>query len=559
MRPDSLPIGPARSSRSFRSELRRRGSGVDLHSQELWQLTALLAAVGAFLFLAPLTRIPYPILLVLGGLALSLVPGLPDFELPPEIVLIGFLPPLLYGAAFFTSLRDLRANAVPIGLLSIGLVVATTLVVGIVAHWAVDDMPWSAAFVLGAIVSPTDPIAATAISRRLGVPRRLVTIIEGESLVNDASALVLYRVAVAAVLTGTFSLWETGGRLVLNAVAGIAIGIAVGYVVRQARARMHDAPSEIAIALLTGYLAYLPAEALGVSAVLAAVTVGIYMGWYTPQLTDAETRVQGFAFWSILTFILNAALFTLIGLQLPLVLEGLEDRSTTELLGAGAAVCAAVVLTRALFVFPFMYLPKRLLRGMRESEPAPQWEYAALLSWAGMRGAVSLAAALAIPLQTDTGEAFPDRNLIVFLAFCVIVFTLVVQGLSLPTVIAWLDIEEDDYEAREEAKARLRAAEAALARLEELADEDWTRDDTLERTRGLYRFRSDRFARRLDGREDDGTEERSQAFQRLRRELLSAERDAVLALRRQGEISDDVMNRVLRDIALEDVRLDLER
>jgi monovalent cation/hydrogen antiporter len=530
---------------------------VELHERELVQLFGLLTAVGAFLFLAPMTRIPYPILLVLGGLGLSLVPGLPDFELPPEIVLIGFLPPLLYGAAFFTSLRDLRANLRPIGLLSIGLVAATTLVVGVVAHSVIDGLPWSAAFVLGAIVSPTDPIAATSISRRLGVPRRLVTIIEGESLVNDATALVFYRVAVAAVLTGSFSLWEAGGRLVLNAAAGIAIGLGVGYVVRQVRRRMHDAPSEIAISLLTGYLAYLPAEALGVSAVLAAVTVGIYMGWHTPELTDPETRLQSLAFWSILTFVLNAALFTLIGLQLPIVVDGLDAWSTGEVVAAAVAVCAAVVLTRAFFVFPFMYLPKRIAQ--RRIGSSARWDWAVVLSWAGMRGAVSLAAALAIPLSTDAGEPFPARELIVFLAFCVILFTLVVQGLSLPYVIQALGIEDDDdLEAREEAKARLRASEAALARLDDLAGEDWVRADTLERTRGMYRFRSDRFAQRLDGTEG-GAEEQSQQYQRLRRELLGAERAAVLELRRNGVISDDVMNRVLRDIALEDVRLDFER
>jgi Na+/H+ antiporter len=529
---------------------------VELHERELLQLFGLLTAVGAFLFLAPMTRIPYPILLVLGGLALSLVPGLPDFELPPEIVLIGFLPPLLYGAAFFTSLRDLRANLRPIGMLSIGLVAATTLVVGVVAHTVIEGLPWSAAFVLGAIVSPTDPIAATSISRRLGVPRRLVTVIEGESLVNDATALVLYRVGVAAVLTGSFSLWEAGGRLVLNAVAGIAIGVGVGYVVRQVRRRMHDAPSEIAISLLTGYLAYLPAEALGVSAVLAAVTVGIYMGWYTPELTDPETRLQSLAFWSILVFVLNAALFTLIGLQLPLVVDGLEAWSTMEVVGAAVAVCAAVVLTRALFVFPFMYLPKRIAQ--RRIGSSARWDWAVVLSWAGMRGVVSLAAALAIPLETDAGTPFPGRSLIIFLAFCVILFTLVVQGLSMPYVIQALGIEDDDLEAREEAKARLRASEAALARLEELTGEEWVREDTLERTRGMYRFRSDRFAQRLDGTEG-GAEEQSQQYQRLRRELLGAERAAVLELRRNGDISDDVMNRVLRDIALEDVRLDFER
>jgi monovalent cation/hydrogen antiporter len=531
---------------------------MSLHDQELWQLFGLLTAVGAFLFLTTRTRTPYPILLVLGGLGLSVVPGLPDFELPPELVLIGFLPPLLYSAAFFTSLRDFRANTAPIGLLSIGLVAATTLVVGVVAHSVIDGLPWSAAFVLGAVVSPTDPIAATSIARRLGAPRRVVTIIEGESLVNDATGLVLYRVAVAAVLTGSFSLWEAGGRLVLNAFAGIVIGLGMGWVVRQVRRRMTDAPSELAISLLTGYLAYLPAEALGVSAVLAAVTVGIYMGWYTPELTDAETRLQGLAFWSILVFVMNAALFTLIGLQLPNVLDGLDAWSTAELIGAASAVCAAVVLTRFAWVIPFVYVLRKV-RVLRGGLPPAKWRNATIVGWAGMRGVVSLAAALAIPLETDAGDPFPARSLLIFLAFCVILFTLLVQGLSLPFVIRALRVqEEDDLEAREEAKTRLKAAEAALARLEELGEEDWVRDDTLERTRGMYRFRSDRFRQRLDGSEGE-IEERSQQYQRLRRDLLAAERDAVLDLRRQGVISDDVMNRVLRDIALEDVRLDYER
>jgi monovalent cation/hydrogen antiporter len=521
---------------------------VDIHDQELLQLLALLTGVGALLVLAPVARLPYPILMVLGGLILSFAPGLPDFNLPPDLVLVAFLPPLLYSAAFFTSLRDLRTNIQPIGLLAIGLVVATTVSVAAVAHWTVD-LPWSAAFVLGAVVSPTDPLAATSIARRLGAPRRIVAIVEGESLVNDATALVLYRVAVVAVTTGAFSLWESGARLVLNAVAGIAIGLAVGYVVRQVRRRMNDAPSEIAIALLTGYFAYLPAEALGVSAVLAAVTAGIYLGWYTPELTNAQTRIQGFAFWTILTFLLNAALFTLVGLQLPSVLDGLDEWSTAELAWGAAAVCATVVLARIAWVVVFAYLQRRTLI-MRN---------ALVVSWAGMRGAVSLAAALAIPFETDAGTPFPGRELIIFLAFCVILVTLVGQGATLPAVIRALHVEDDGGAAREEAKARKRAAQAALDRLDELGVEDWVLEDTAERLRGLYGFRIRRFGEQFDDGADGSNQERSLAYQRLRRELLDAERDAVLTLRREGVIADDVMNRVLRDIALEDVRLDFDR
>ena len=519
---------------------------MEFHERELLQLLGLLVGVGVLLFVAPTARVPYPILMVLGGLVLSFVPGLPEFDLPPELVLVAFLPPLLYSAAFFTSLRDLRANIQPIGLLSIGLVGATTIGVAAVAH-AVVDLPWSAAFVLGAVVSPTDPLAATSIASRLGAPRRLVTIIEGESLVNDATALVLYRVAIVAVLTGSFSLWEAGARLVVNAVAGVAIGLLVGYAIRQVRKRMFDPPSEIAISLLTGYLAYLPAEALGVSAVLAAVTAGIYLGWHTPELTNAQTRLQGFAFWTILTFILNAALFTLVGLQLPSVLDGLDAWSTWELVAAAIAVCATVVVVRVAWVLAFAYLRRLRLRN------------ALVVGWAGMRGAVSLAAALAIPLETDAGAPFPGRELIIFLSFCVILFTLVGEGVTLPGLIRALGVEDDGGDAREEAKARKGAALAALERLGELESEDWVLEDTAGRLRGMYDFRVRRFGERFDESTDGSNEAQSLSYQRLRRELLDAERDAVLELRREGVVSDEVMNRVLRDIALEDVRLDFER
>ena len=526
---------------------------MELHEDELFQLTALMIAMGGLLALAPRLRVPFPILLVIGGLAIAFVPGLPRFELPPDLVLIGFLPPLLYASAFFTPLRELRRNLRPIGTLAIGVVAVTMFCVATVAHY-VADLPWAAAFVLGAVVSPTDPIAATSIASRLGAPRRAVAVVEGEALVNDATALVFYRTAVAAAVAGTFSLWEAAGELLLSAFGGILIGLGVGFVVRQVRLRLNHPPTEITVSVLTAYLAYLPAEALGLSAVLATVTVGVYMGWHTPELTTAETRLQGVAFWSIFTFVLNAILFTLIGLQLPAVLDGLDAWSWPQLLGDAAAVCAAVVLIRFLLTVPFAYLPPALL-GMRRRGDPVTWREGVIVSWSGLRGAVSLAAALAIPLSTDTGAPFPGRELIIFLAFSVILFTLVVQGLSLPPLIRALHVEDDDSEEREEAIARKRAAMAALERLEELIDEDWVREDTAERMRGLYNFRITRFGERL-GHGDGSVEEQSQAYQRLRRELLRAEEDAVVALRRHDEISDEVLRRVLRDLALEDVRLD---
>jgi Na+/H+ antiporter len=278
-------------------------------------LLGLLAAVAALMALAPTLRIPYPILLVAAGLALGFIPGLPDLTLPPDLVLVGVLPPLLYSSGFFTSLRDARANAKPITLLATGLVAATMAAVAVVAHEAVG-LAWAPAFVLGAVVAPTDPIAATSIARRLGVPRRVVTIVEGESLVNDATALVLYRTAVVAAVAGTFSFSDAALRLVGSVAGGIAVGLAVGWVVALVRIRLDNIPAETAISLLTGYLAFIPAQALHVSGVLAAVTVGVYLGWRAPELSTPAMRMQGAAVWETLVFLVNALLFALVGLQL---------------------------------------------------------------------------------------------------------------------------------------------------------------------------------------------------------------------------------------------------
>jgi monovalent cation/hydrogen antiporter len=510
------------------------------------------------LVLVPKLRIPYPILLVVGGLALGFAPGLPELDLPPDLVLVGVLPPLLYGAAFFTSLPDLRANVRPVGLLAVGLVLLTMVVVAVVAHEIVPGLPWAPAFVLGAVVSPTDPIAATAIMHRLGVPRRIVSIVEGESLVNDGTALVAYRFAVVAAVTGAFSLWEAGLSFALNVAGGVAVGLAVAWIVRQVRRRLDFPPAEVTISLLTGYFAYIPAELIGVSAVIAAVTSGIYLGWHTPELTTPEVRIMGESAWEIVTFVVNALLFTLIGLQLPGILDELDAYSSTELLWWGLVLWLTVLAVRAVWVYPAAKLPRLLVRRIRERDPMPSWPALTLIAWSGMRGGVSLAAALAIPLTIDTGEPFPGRNLVLFLTFAVIVGTLVVQGLTLPLVIRLLHLEDDGEDAaRDEAQARIHAASAALLRLEELAEEDWVRPDTAERVRGSYGFRRDRFSARLDRGDDGSIEARSRDFQRLRRELLNAERAAVRELRRSGAISDEVARRVERDLDLEDARLEI--
>ncbi|HYY02558.1 MAG TPA: Na+/H+ antiporter [Gaiellaceae bacterium] len=517
-------------------------------------LLALLAVLGALLIAAPALRIPYPIFLVLGGLAMGFVPGVPTIALPPAVVLVAVLPPLLYLSAYRTSLRDLRANSRAIGILAIGLVVATTVSVALVAHAAVDNMSWSAAFVLGAVVAPTDPIAATAIMRRLGVSRRLVSIVESESLVNDGTALVLYRVAIVAAVSGEFSVWDASWRFVWAIVGGVGIGLVVGFLVAELRRRVDNPPVEVTISLMTGYFAFIPANAASASGVLAVVTAGVYLGWRTPELTSVQTRLQGEALWNIVAFVLNALVFALVGLQLSRILDTLTGRSAGELARYGLLVTGTVIVARILWLPVFTHVPRWLWGSTRHMKP---FTHTFLISWAGMRGAVSLAAALAIPLTTDAGGGFPERDLIIFLTFCVILGTLVLQGLSLPALIRAMRIEPDHTEEEEDARARIRAAEAALARLEELVGEDWVRDDTAERLRGLYGFRVNRFASRFDGESDGAIEEQSQAYQRLRRELLDAERAAVAALGRAGEISGDVVTRVRRDLDLEDARLDV--
>jgi monovalent cation/hydrogen antiporter len=524
-----------------------------VHEQLL--LMGLLAMVAALLIAAPLARIPYPIFLVLGGLVLGFVPGVPNIELPPDVVLVAVLPPLLYGSAFFTSLRELRANAVAIGMLAIPLVIVTTIVVAVVAHEWVDKMSWSAAFVLGAIVSPTDPIAATAIMRRLGVPRRVISVVEGESLVNDGTALVLYRVAVVAAVSGAFSFWEASWRFLWAVAGGVAIGIAVGYLVAAVRRRLDNPPVEVTISLMTGYFAFIPANAVKASGVLAVVTAGVYLGWRTPELTSVQTRLQGVAVWEILSFVLNALLFALVGLQLSRIIDDLNGQPGSSLVWWGVLVSLAVVVTRFVWGPLLMYLPKVLFPRLRHGPitlGSP-----VVIAWCGMRGAVSLAAALAIPLTTNAGRAFPERDLIIFLTFCVILGTLVVQGLTLPAVIRAFHLEPDHLAEEEDARARIAAADAAIARLDELLGEDWVRDDTAERLRGLYGFRKNRFASRFEDGDDGGIEQQSQAYQRLRRELLDAERDAVVDMRRRGEISGDVERGLLRDLDLEDARLEI--
>ncbi len=520
-------------------------------------LAVLFVSVAGLNVLAHWLSVPYPIPMVIGGLALSVLPGMPEIELDPDLVLLVFLPPLLYSAAFFADLRTLRSDLRAISMLAIGLVIATMGAVAVLAHEAIG-LSWPMAFALGAIVSPTDPVAATAILRRLGAPRRLVNVIEGESLVNDATALVAYRVAVAAAVGGSFSVLDAGFEFVTSALGGIAVGLVVAYVVSQIRRRLDDPTSENTISLLTGYAAFIPAHELGVSGVLAAVTAGVYLGWLAPRLASPATRLQGFALWEILVFLINATLFILIGLQLPVIMDSLDSYGAGEAIGYSVLVCATVIAVRFAWMFTMPYVIRALDRrpAQRARRVGPRQRIVS--AWAGMRGAVTLAAALSLPLETDAGAPLVDRDLVLFISFAVVVITVVGEGLTLPAVIRRLGVEEDGSEEEaEEVRARLLASRAALKRLDELASEEWTRDDTVERLRGMFRFRQRRFKVRAGKIEDeDGIEDRSIAYQRLLRELYTAQRQAVVELRDGGEISNDVMHRLERELDLEETRLE---
>jgi Na+/H+ antiporter len=521
-------------------------------------IAALFVSAALLNALARWLSIPYPILLVTGGLVLGLLPGAPEIELDPDLVLLIFLPPLLYSASFFSDLRALRDYARAISITAIGLVLLTTGVVGVLGH-EVIGLSWPLSFALGAIVSPTDPVAATTIMRRLAVPRRIVNLVEGESLVNDASALVAYRVAVAAAVGGSFSLLDAGFEFFGAGIGGFAIGLAVGYVVTEIRRRLDDTTTEITISLLTGYAAFLPANELGLSGVLAAVTAGLYLGWKAPEISTPEMRLQGAAVWEVLIFLLNATLFILVGLQLPVIVDGLTDWTAAQVLGYSAMVCAAVIATRFVWLFTTPYLIRLLDRREEQRARRVGWRPRVVVGWAGMRGAVSLAAALALPLETDAGAALPGRDLILFITFALILVTVVGQGLTLPALIRRLGVVEDGAEEEsEETKARLVIAMRALERLDELEVEEWTREETIERVRALYRFRQRRFKIRAGKIEDeDGLEDSSLAYQRMMHVVYAAQRDALVVMRNSGEISSEVMRRVAREIDLEESRLEV--
>ena len=513
----------------------------------LVEVVALIVVVAAAAAAARRLPIVSPILLVLVGFALSYVPGVPAYELDPELILVLILPPLLYAAAWQTSLPSFRANLRPIALLSVGLVLFTALVVGVVAAAVVPGLPFAAAVALGAIVAPPDAVAATAVASRARLPRRVVAILEGESLINDATALTTYRLAVAAVASG-FSLLEFGYRFLLAAVGGAAVGMVFALALAWIRRRLPEPVLDTTLSLVAPFLAFLPAEEIGASGVIAVVVAGLYLGHRAPVETQAATRLQADALWRTLLFLLEGVVFALIGLQLRSILSALSRYDPATLALASAAVVLAVIGSRVVWVFPATYLT-RLLPRVRERDPAPPWQYPAVISWAGMRGVVSLAAAAALPPD------FPMRDLLVFLTFVVIVVTLVVQGLTLPWVIRRLALPGPSRteDALQEASVQQQAVAAAQKRLEEvLAGDDSVPPSVVERLRDKAELRALFAWERLGSRD---REPPSAAFRRLRREMLDAEREVFVRARNEGRLDQETFMQVLRELDTEEALL----
>jgi monovalent cation/hydrogen antiporter len=464
-----------------------------------------------------------------------------------EFVLIGVLPPLLYVAALETSVPAFRFNLRPILLLAIGLVVFTAFTVGFVVSALLPGVPFSICFALGAVVAPPDAVSATAIAKRIGLNRRMVTILEGESLINDATALVLLRTSAAIAVGGaTFSAVTTGGDFVIVAVGGILVGLVVARITGYFTTRIQDSDLGIVFSLLVPAIAYILAETIHVSGVLSVVVAGIYAGKIAARSLSSEQRVEGAAAWKVVLFLINGLVFIVIGLQLPVVLADL-DGTATQLLGLATVIGVTVIVARFVWVFPATYLPRMLSSRLRARDPNPGWRNVVIVSWAGMRGVVSLAAALALPID------FPERSLLQFLTFTVIIATLVVQGLTLPLLIRALGITAGDAALEEERHARLAAAQAAVDRIDQLEREHPDHKELVDHLRETYAHRVEHIDI-SDGTPRDEAEQELLEHRQIRRAVIDAERDAVIAMRDRGELSDQVMRRLERDLDLEELR-----
>jgi monovalent cation/hydrogen antiporter len=520
-------------------------------------LVLLLGVTAVAGVVANRLKIPAAIVLVLTGVVLALVPWLPAVTLAPRLVLLMVLPPVIYSAAVAMSWSEFCFNLRPISLLAVGCVVFTTVAVAAACHWLMG-LAWPVGFVLGAIVSPPDAVAPLAIARRLQIPRRILVVLEGEGLANDATALILYRFAVAAVSVQAFSLGTAVGLFAAIVAGEIAWGIGVGWLMLRLRRWVGDPRTEITLSFLTPFLAYWPPEQLGGSGVLATVSAGLYISWNGLRLISAATRLQGIFFWDFFIYLIEGMVFLITGLQARTLIDRIGNGPVSALAFSAAVICAVVIAARFIWTFPAVYVPRWLSAALRRRDPAPPWQWPFVLAFTGVRGIVSLAAALAIPFTTADGQPFPSRDLILFLTFSVILVTLVGQGLLLPWVIRLLGLAQAGHKERhadriEEYKARRQAIEAVIERLEQLAKE---RNLTEEFVRPLRTRHRDRLKHALHSSDGDGEHKKlTELGEEIELLLIAAERDHINDASRSGELKDEARRRIERELDLREAHI----
>ncbi|MBR0831077.1 Na+/H+ antiporter [Bradyrhizobium manausense] len=515
----------------------------------------LLAVLAGTALAARRFNVAPAILLMLAGVGLAFVPGMPPVELPPELVLLMVLPPLIYSASVAMSWREFKNNLRPIVLLAVGCVIFTAAMVATAAHYLIG-MPWTIGFLMGAIVAPPDVVAPLAIARRLHMPRRLLVILEGEGLANDATALILYRFALAAIMTGSFSLPLAAGEFMLIVAGEIAFGIGVGWLSLRARKWARDPQVELTLSLITPYIAYWLPEHVGGSGVIATVACGLYVSWNGPLWISSATRLQGIFFWDLIIYLIEGILFLLTGFQMRDLYEKSKAFPLDEIMIATAVVMVVIIVARFAWLFPATYLPRMLSKSLRERDPSPPWQWPFTLAFTGVRGAVSLAAALALPFALPGGEAFPYRDLILFVAFGVIFISLIGVGLTLPPVVRWLGIADagrHEHVAEHEAEisARRQALEAALKSLDTMTEQKDISDEVIRLLRARHEIRTNQLPDSLDPSHHDV----SATGTALTRELIAAERKFIHVLLRDGQITDETRRRIERDLDLEEASL----
>lgn len=527
--------------------------------ENLETVVGLLFVITLLAVIADKVHMPFPILLVIVGILASLIPGLPIIELSPEVVFLVFLPPLLYGAAWGTSWHDFKKAKRSISLLAVGCVLFTTTAVAVAAHYLIPGFTWPLSFLLGAIISPPDAVAATSVISKLGISKRVVTILEGESLVNDASGLIAYKYAMAAVITGNFVLMDASIQFVWVSIGGVAVGLGVALFMMILHKRIKkNTVVNIVLTFLTPFIAYLISETFHLSGVLAVVACGLYLSYKSSEIFTHDTRMQAVAVWQTVIFILNALVFILIGLQMRKILEGINDYSFWVMLGYGFVISLVTMVGRLIWVFPGAYLPRILSKRIREKETRPDWRQVLLVGWTGMRGVVSLAAALALPLVVNENIAFPQRDTLLFLTFCVIFFTLIVQGLSLPALLDWIKIPKETDHILHEINIRQELAMAAIEHIEGNIDLAQIGDDALGQIKRKYELRINNLNSQTSSSLDRSANELFIQFTGVQKHLIEIERKLLVNMRKKGGYDDEILRRLEYELDLEDARLSLD-